>query len=194
MKGIVEDVGPEFVTGIVDVFDIAPDGQRLHLLQQRNLYVYNGADIVAAILAGRPGYTISTMYLEFENVASPGDPIVPPAYDRTSTVSYYSNLTSPRDFLRVPMIIQPTIVSSDLSKYEGNQVTFFGISSGVVGENGLPFTNVSNSTVFGGALCASPTPDTQANDKLFSRTYWADRAVLKQQNHQIGVQWTLRFL
>lgn len=191
---LIDIVRPEeFIRGFVTIFDFGPEGCKI-IGRQQNLYVYNGADIVAAALAGRPGYTIATMYMEFENVASPGDPIVPPAYDRDSSVDYYSNLADPRDFLRVPLTLTPTIASSDDSKYEGNQVTFFGISSGNVGENGLAFTHTVNSTVFGGALLASPVPDTQANDRILSRTYWASSAVLKQQNHQIGVQWTLRFL
>lgn len=191
---VKETIDPkDFVRGSVKLFDVDPFGALRLLAERHNLYLYSGADIVAAILAGKPGYNIATMYMEFENVASPGDPIIPPAYDRSSNVSYYSDLTSPRDFLRVPLTITPTIVSSDAGKYQGNQVTFFGISSGIVGENGLPFVHTVNSTIFGGALVASPVTDTQANDRLFSRTYWADAAVLKQQNHQIGVQWTLCF-
>lgn len=189
-----EVIPAEFVKGLVKVFDIAPNGNLSPLLSRENLYVYSGADVVAAALAGRAEYSVATMYLEFENLASPGDPIVAPTYDRTSDVSYYSNLSSPRDFLRVPLTLQPTLSSSDDSKYHGNQVTFFGISSDNVGENGLAFMHTVNSTVFGGALCASPVADTQANDVIVSRTYWEANGVLKQQNHQIGVQWTLRFL
>lgn len=192
---LIDNIKPDdFVRAFVRVFDIDSIGVWKLAAELSNLYVYNGADIVASALANRSGYHIATMYMEFENVASPGDPIIPPAYDRSSNVSYYSNLTSPRDFLRIPMTLQPTLASSDEDKYENNQVTFFGISAGNVGENGLAFMHTVNSTVFGGALCASPVPDTQANDRILSRTYWADAAVLKQQNHQIGVQWTLRFL
>ena len=192
---LMDNIHPDkFVRGSVKVFDIGPDQDKQLIAEQENLYVYNGADIVAAALANRPGYHIATMYMEFENLAAPGNPIIPPAYDRSSDVSYYSNLTSPRDFLRIPLTLQPTIASSDETKFEGNQVTFFGISAGNVGVNGLGFIYTLNSTVFGGALCASPVVDTQANDRILSRTYWADAAVLKQQNHQIGVQWTLRFL
>lgn len=185
---------PSFVRGKVELFLVDPTGERTLVHEQDNLYLYGGADITASALAGRPNYNIAAMYMEFENLASPGDPIVPPAYDRSSTVSYYSNLTSPRDFLRVPLTLSPTLASSDDTKFTGNQVTYFGISSGNVGENGLPFIYTQNSTVFGGALAATPVPDTQANDRLYSRTYWASSAVLKQQNQQIGVQWTLRFL
>jgi hypothetical protein len=194
MNPIIETVPKSFMRGFVKVFSVAPDGSKHLLKALENLYVYTGADVVAAALGGRPGFSVGTMYMEFENLAAPGDPIIPPSYDRSSTVSYYSNLTSPRDFLRVPLTLQPTIISSDESKYDGNQITFFGISSGSVGENGLAFSHTVNSTVFGGGLCASPVVDTQANDRLISRTYWASDAVLKQQNHQIGVQWTLRFL
>lgn len=192
---VIEVVRPrEFIRGDLKIFDIAPDDSRRLVCMVQNLYTYSGADIVTALVSGRPEYKIATMYMEFENLAAPGDPIVPPNYDRTSKVDYYSDLSAPRDFLRVPLTLTPTILTSDEELFSGNQVTFFGISAGNVGENGLPFIYTANSTVFGGALVASPVPDTQANDRLFSRTYWADAAVLKQQNHQIGVQWTLRFL
>ena len=189
----LDTITPDFVQGFLRILDFGPDGVR-EVCRVDNLYVHNGADIVASALANRSGYHISTMYMEFENLAAPNDPIIPPAFDRSANVAYYSNLSPPRDFLRIPLTLMPTLASTDDNKFENNQVTFFGISTGSVGENGLPFIHTQNSTIFGGALIASPVPDTQANDRLFSRTYWADGAVLKQQNHQIGVQWTLRFL
>lgn len=192
---MLEIISPkDFVEGFVEVFDQDPVGKRTIIAEQHNMYMYNGADINALLTAGQVAYRLGTMYLEFENLSSPGDPITPPAYDRSGGTAYYSSLASPRDFIRVPMSYAPTIVSSDPTKYQGNQITFLGISAGIVGQHGLTFSHTVNSAVFGGALIAAPVPDTQADDLVYSRTYWADRYVLKQQNHQIGIQWTLRYI
>jgi len=183
-----------FVIGEVRVFDVDAFGKRKLIAALVNEYLYSGADVAARLVGGYSAYKIGAMYFEFENLAAPGDPIIPPAFDRTGGVSYYSALAAPRDFIRVPMTITPTIISSDAAKYDGNQITFFAMTSGDVGEHAVAFSHTQNSTVFGGALVSTPEPDTQANDLVWSRTYWAADAVLKQQNHQIGVQWTLRFL
>lgn len=186
--------GKDFVLGLVKLFLVNQlTGARQLLHEFENLYLYSGADIAARLVGGQSTYRLATMYMEFENMVGPG-PIVPPAYTRASGIDYYSTLAAPRDFLRVPITLSPTIISSDAAKFEGNQITFFAVSSGSVGQHALPFSHTVNSAVFGGALVASPDADTQANDKIWSRTYWEDRFVLKQQNHQIGVQWTLRFL
>ena len=190
---MLEILKEDFVLGLVKLYLVNQlTGKRTLLHEFENLYLYSGADIAARLVGGQGTYRLATMYMEFENLPVIG-PIVPPAYTRASGIDYYSTLASPRDFLRVPITISPTIITSDAAKYEGNQITFFAISSGSVGQHALPFSHTVNSAVFGGALVAAPEPDTQANDKIWSRTYWADRYVLKQQNHQIGVQWTLRF-
>lgn len=188
-------VRPDFVEGWLRVFLADLQGQEVQpLFEQKNLYLFGGADIVASLVARRPGYGIATMYLEYENLPTPSTPIVPPSYDRAGGVGYYSTLSAPRDFLRIPLTIDPTIISSDPLVYAGNQVTFLSISSGSIGQHGLPFDHTVNSAIFGAGLVASPVQDTQANDIVWSRAYFADRYVLKQMNHQIGVQWTLRFL
>lgn len=185
----------DFVFGWVDLFLVDKiTGERTLVHSIKNLYTYSGADIAARLVGGQPSYKLGTMYMEFENVASPGDAIIPPTYGRGDGIEYYTGLSTPRDFLRIPITLSPTIISSDATKYDGNQITFFAISSGDVGMHGVAFSHTANSSVFGGALVASPDADIQANDLIWSRTYWADRYVAKQQNHQIGVQWTLRFL
>lgn len=189
MRDILDDP----VLGFVKVFDVAPDGVWTLIAEKKNLYMYGGADVLTKLVAGQPAYRLGIMYLEFENLSAPTDTITPPSYDRDGGVSYFSGLASPRDFLRVPISYSPSIATTDVSKYEGNQATFLGISAGSVGQHGLAFSHTVNSAIFGGGLVAAPVTDTQANDVVFSRTYWADRFVLKQQNHQVGVQWTLRF-
>lgn len=190
---MLEKLSKNFVVGSVKVFDVSPDGGCRQVYAGKNTYMYSGADICAKLLAGDVTYSIGAMYFEFENLASPGDPVVAPSYDRSGGISYYTSLASPRDFLRVPLVISPSLISSNDTNFDNNQITFFALSDGYTGQNGLAFSSAANSAVFGGALVATPTPGTQANDLIFSRTYWADDAVEKAENHQIGVQWTLQF-
>ena len=188
-----ETIRPDFVTGRIRLFLADQRGREIRSLHETpNLYLYGGADIACALVSGLP-FRIATMYMEFENLASPTDPIVPPTYDRTGGIGYYTSLAAPRDFLRIPITIQPTRQSSDPALYQGNRVSFFALTAGTIGQHGLPFSDTVNSAVFGAALCASPDPATQANDVVWSRAYFADRYELKQPNHQIGIEWSLQF-
>jgi len=192
---MLTSVRPDWVKGWIRLFEADQNGREIRTLhEQENLYLYGGADIAAALVGRRPGYSLGTMYFEYENLPTPSTPIVPPAYDRSGGVAYYSTLASPRDFLRIPITVEPTIISSDPTKFVGNQVSFLALSGGEIGQHVLPFSHTVNSAVFGAGLVASPVPDTQANDIVWSRSYFAANYVLKQQNHQIGIQWTLRFL
>ena len=73
---------------------------------KKNLVLYEWAALTGRLLNGLgTKYSIGGMYLEFENVASPGDTVTPPAFDRSRTISYYNNLSgsADRDYLRVPL-------------------------------------------------------------------------------------------
>ena len=166
----------------------------------KNLILFSGADILAQALAGTPGYKVSTLYLEFKNLAMPGDPVPIPSFDRTGGVAYYNGLASSLDidYLRIPLQISPSFGTSDETDYENNRVTFVGISEGTLGFHGKLFGSGANSAVYGAALVASPAPDDQTQDRVFSRVYagvvagWAS-AIEKQAGTQIGVTWTVRF-
>ncbi len=187
-----ETINNSFVVGEVSLWDIGPTGRRL-LFTLPNLYMYGGADVAAKVVSGQANYKLGAMYLEFENQAVPG-PITPPVYTRADGIDYYTALSGVRDYLRIPLTITPTYETSDAVKYDSNVVSFFAVSAGLVGMHGLPFDTASGSAVFGGALVATPDISIPANDLVWSRAYWADRAEYKQPNHQIGIHWTLRFL
>lgn len=180
--------------GDVKIFSFDPRTGVVHkLLEKQNLILYSGADVLAKLLAGQRT-PVNAMYMEFKNLAAPGDSITPPTFDREGGISYYNGLaTSPdTDFLRIPLTVNPTIESSD-GVYGGNQVVFFGVSEGTAGFHGKSFLDTANSAVFGAALVAAPDLADQSQDLVFSRIYSGIDKVLKVAGHQIGVTWTIRF-
>lgn len=158
-----------------------------------NMVVYQWATIVAKLLsAGDSRYRIGGMYLEFENTDNPGDPVSPPVFDRTRSVTYYDSLaaSSNRDYLRIP------ITASQLfSAGEGltdNQISYFARSSGSVGVHGKTFSSAANSVVFGGSLVAF-VDDTDATQDLIFSSWYFDVADQQQKlpSSQIGIEWQI---
>ena len=149
---------------------------------------------------GDSSYRISKMYVEYENVASPSDPVTPPSYTNMDTRSYYDNLTAPRDYLRVDTLSNPSI--SIKSGYEtlfpageGNVLTFYAQTAGSVGMNGLTFSDSVNSKVFGMALVAAPENADKTKDVIVTRAYFATGdQKLKAASGQVGITWDLEFV
>lgn len=162
------------------------------LIELQNLILFSGADILSQVLLGKVDYAVATMYMEFKNG---GGPVTIPAFGRDGGIMYYSGLSGSldRDFLRVPITINPTISSSDEVNYDGNQVTFFAISEGSVGRHGKPFSQGDGSVVYGAALVATPEPLDPTLDVVFSRVYSGIGEVEKQTGFEVGITWTIRF-
>lgn len=164
-----------------------------------NLRLYEAATIVANLLL-RNGlqYGISTMYLEYENLADPDDPVTIPSFDRGPGTgqAYYAGLaTSPdRDYLRVP-IISGTLASTDLVNYpHGNVITVFAQSAGLVGVNGKPFSAAAGSKVYGAAVVAAVADPDPSQDLVFARFYKdSDEQVAKLDTSQIGMSYQIPF-
>lgn len=164
------------------------------LVEIRNLILYGGADILALLIGGQSDYKLRTMYLEFQNLADPSDPITPPTFGRGDGISYYNGLISSpdRDFIRISLGVSPSFNTSG-ADYLNNITTFFGQSEGTVGFHGKPFGEASNSAIFGAALVASPDTEDQSKDIVFSRAYSGIDKILKQAGFEIGVTWSIRF-
>lgn len=162
-----------------------------------NLVLYEwGAIVGRQLVTGGTAYKIGGMYIEFENEGDPDTPAVAPGLSRDADqgVAYYNALsTSPdRDYLRVPLVAA-TLESSDEVKYpKGNLMTFFAQTSGVAGVWGRPFSDASNSRVFGAALVATPDWGDATQDLVLSRVYLdaADQQV-KLPTSQVGIEWGL---
>lgn len=162
---------------------------------KKNLVLYQWASIVGRLItSGENKYRISGVYLEFENVASPGDPVSVPSYTRTRSIEYYNDLadSSDRDYLRAA-ISATQLHSSDSDLFpSGNQPVFYAKSSGVAGVHGKPFGYASNSVVFGASLVAFPHETDYTQDLIFSTVYFdpSDQQP-KLATSQVGLEWEL---
>jgi hypothetical protein len=188
------------VSGFISTYVINDKGVWVPKAAFHNQIQWTWGEIACKLFGeGRPEYKIGGMYIEFENVASPGDVVTPPSFDRSEGLEYYSALSaSPtRDYLRVQLISAPK--SSLISGYEDasvnvNQLTFFAQSSGSTGVNGKTFSAAANSTVYGVALVAMPRWENMSQDLIFAREYYPTaQQILKQASSQVGVSWTEQF-
>jgi hypothetical protein len=162
-----------------------------------NTILYQWGTILSKLLTtGDQRYRIAGMYLEFENVGSPGDPVSPPGYDRTRGIDYYISTLSgnpDRDYLRVALTASMTASSDDELFPGGNIATFFARSDGVAGVLGRPFSHVNNSTIYGASLVAMPTVADPSQDLLLSTIYWdEDQQQPKLSTSQVGVEWEVQ--
>jgi len=168
------------------------------LFERANQIQYSWAILaVQAIGRGQGNYKINGMYVEYENVASPSDPVSVPSFDRSEGLEYYTGLAGDRDYLRVPLLAEPALaVASGYEDFfsgtgvEFNQATFLAQTSGVFGARGEPFGAASNSKVCGIALIAAPSWDDSTQDIIFGRSYFdTDEQILKQDGFQVGISW-----
>jgi hypothetical protein len=180
-----------------------PPKQLELIFQQSNQIQYDWGYVAAqSIGVGDRNFRISSLYIEYENVTLPGDPVTPPTFSRDEGVEYYTDLafSGARDFLRVPLLVEPSIgIAPGFEEWftegvDGNQLTFYTQTQGTAGFNGKPFSAAANSKVFGAALVATPVFADQTQDIVFARTYFdtADQEV-KSVSKQFGVTWDIAF-
>jgi hypothetical protein len=155
-----------------------------------NLVLYQWGEVVGKLLStGDAKYRIGGMYLEFENVSSPGDPVSVPSFGRDRTTTYYNDLSgsSVRDYLRVPLT-----ATTYADEAEQTLMDFFARSSGTTGVHGKTFSDSVNSTIFGASLVAFVDSTDATQDLLLSSYYFA---VADQQQKlstsQVGLEWQL---
>lgn len=155
-----------------------------------NLVLYEWATIAGKLLNGSGiNYSIGGMYLEFENTSGTASA---PTFDRSRTISYYNNLSAPRDYLRVSLT-STQLLSSDSSLYPtGNQCVFFSRSSGLEGVHGETFSDSVDSKIFGASLVAFVDDTDATQDLLLSSIYFeAASQQEKLPTSQIGIEWEL---
>ncbi|MEM1953106.1 MAG: hypothetical protein QW299_07235 [Candidatus Caldarchaeum sp.] len=168
-----------------------------------NQLQYDWARIAVQLFGfGRGEYRISGMYIEYENVANPNDPVsVPSSFPRSEGREYYQGLTGNKDYLRVPLLSLPSpFVSAGLeSEFDGtginfNSLSFFALTAGTQGVLGRPFSASNNSKIYGLALISSPNWNDPTKDLIFSRTYFSGpNQILKSVAYQVGVRWSHSF-
>jgi hypothetical protein len=183
-------------------------GLKLPICAQPNQIQYSWGFVAAKQLGRRqqperPDYSISAMYIEYENQSDPESAVSEASnFPRTLGVNYYNSLGSStnRDFLRVPIIVEPAIsVSAGFESYldvnqQGNKLTFFVQTSGAVGAHGRAFSDTVNSKVFAAALVAAPVFSDRTKDVIFARTVFSSaNQVTKEASSQIGITWDISF-
>jgi hypothetical protein len=194
------------VRGRVTLWRVTDSGLTLPVHTQPNQIQYSWGTIAARQIgyrrqAGRPDYHVSAMYIEYENVATPEDPVTEDDnFDRTLGIEHYNALSGSRDYLRVALTLEPTLgISTDYAEYftpgeNGNQLTFFAQSSGTAGVNALPFSHAVNSKVYAAALVATPDFNDRTKDVVFARTVFdLEDQITKEASSQIGITWDIAF-
>ncbi len=171
------------------------------LAEQENAWMYTWGYLACKAIGQRDAsYGINCMYIEYANVASPGDPVSIPSFNRQDSRSYYEGLGAGRDYLRIPLRSTPFIDAAP--GYEsyfpdpgtGNRLTVSAQSSGTQGTLGRPFSDTVNSKVAGVALVAAPSLSDRTKDVLFSRFYYStDKQKVKSAGQQFGIQYGLTF-
>jgi hypothetical protein len=184
-------------------------GLKVPVVSQHNQVQYTWGYLAAKALglrpqADRPKYHISAIYFEYENVSTP-ETVVSEAqsFSKTLSISYYNSFAGDRDFLRVPIILEPAFsVSPGYADklpidQELNQLTFFAQTSGNSGARGIGFgsnVNGKNSKIFAAALVSAPDMDDPTKDIIFARTVFsAASQVPKEASSQIGITWNIAF-
>jgi hypothetical protein len=190
--------------GLVDIWDVDEKSGLWRLLfRQKNQIQYEWAAIACQLFGfGKVEYKINAVYIEYENVAAGADPVSIPSFDRTEGREYFSGLSGPRDYLRVPLLSSPQLAVADgYSDYftgtgtDFNQLTFLAQTTGTSGSRGTAFGDSVNSKVAGLALVSTPDWSDATKDLIFGRAYFAQsKQVLKQSAHQIGVSWKQIFV
>ena len=195
------------VRGHVGLWRVEASGLLTPLHSQPNQIQFSWGHIAARQLgfrpqAGRPSFHISAMYIEFENVGAPEDPLSVDSFGRDLDTYYYDSLgeSATQDFLRVPLRLEPTLsISSGYEDYftdgqDGNQVTFFAQTSGLTGVHGKTFSHTVNSKIYAAALVATPSFNDRTQDVIFARTAFAsENQVTKEASAQIGITWDIAF-
>jgi len=182
-------------------------GLKTPVAAQPNQIQYSWGYIAAKQLgykrqADRLDYSISALYIEFENQADPATAISAAPFARDIDINYYNSLvnSSSRDFLRIPLSIEPALsvstgyVEKLPNTQQGNQLTFFVQTAGTAGVYGKTFSHLVNSKVFSAALVAAPVFSDRTKDAVFARTiFTAENQVTKEPSSQIGITWDVAF-
>ena len=155
------------------------------VVEGHNLVTYQGADIVAALLAGNAAYRIARMWFEYDN----GGPAVPVPGRGDDAASVIAEAVATRDIVRAPLVAAPLIEPSG-ANYDGNRGTYHAITPvGAIGEvNSLGFSSGAGSQVIALCLVASPAGLTINDDLVYAR-YALGSAVAVGTSGQMAATW-----
>ena len=156
-------------------------------------YMYEASDAFAKLLA-REDVQIY-IFIEYKNEATAGTPTPPTVSDLSKGIDYYLNDIGSGagdlgiDFLRLPIVSQPYVDTTDAAKYEGNRVTFYSQSQTIDGHHGKAFGNnpgTSVSHVWGAALVLVSDVADATKDKVILRCYFDD-VIVKPASGEVSI-------
>ena len=155
------------------------------ICEQKNLVMYEGADIIAGLLAGQP-LQLSHMYFHYCN-GTFVEPVNIGSNRALGRSWFYNNIpgsgnaNSTQDWLRVPIITTPKLFKSpsDSANYNNNGIYLTATSAASTSKTGessanLPFSSGANSKVLAVALVSATDPSDYRKDKIFSRVTLTD--------------------
>ena len=171
------------------------------ILQQQNLILFEGADIMAGLLAGDMNKRISHMYFEYENTA--GAPVAP-TITRADGRSYFASKTGAanKDWVRAPLVMNPSIsvIPTGSASYKGNGALFTATTASVTPANGI--ANAANyfassgangpSKITTAALVSAVNPNSNVEDLVFSRLNLSAAISLQPSSHVVFF-WNVKF-
>lgn len=204
------DLATNIVRGIVTLWRVDEStGIKLPVVKKFNQIQVSWGHIAAKQIGykrqpDRPDYSISAMYIEYENQTDPEEPVAVAEFDRNLGLEYYAALAqiSNRDFLRVPLRLEPSFgvaagspgANTLIENEQGNQLTFFAQTSGAQGVHGRVFSHTLNSKVYAAALVATPYFNDQSRDVIFARTNFSiGDQTGKEASSQVGITWDISF-
>ena len=157
------------------------------------LILSSGYDIMAGWASGALKTPINVMYVGFTN--DPGLSASPPNFD-DDIAAYFNSLPANRDYLRVPILSQPSTVSTNEQTYAGNQAIFVSITQSGTGVLGIDFQSAGPGTeasrVIEAALVVAPSIGDPEQDRIFAYTL-IEPAIPRGDGTQIAVQWAQTF-
>lgn len=170
------------IKGKVSIYSGKPDGPRELVFASENQIQDESYELLARLMSGDDSARVNTIYLEFENVATPETEATITAFSTAEGAEHFSNLSGPCDFLRQPLQIAPEV--------DGSSITYSGMFADGYGEHGLQFGGDGvNSRVYGMALVSAGADQTQ--DKVFARKNWDIQKV--KNGDLLYVTWTISF-
>jgi hypothetical protein len=131
-------------------------------------------DAIARILAGEN--ILIYMYIEFENMDSPGNNPTGSVADIDNDVTYFTGLGAGRDFIRIA-VLKPSQTNASAVEYSNNRVTFIGqVLDETNGVNGNEVFGTDGASIFsyiyGAAIVAVPDVNDVTKDLIIARSYF----------------------
>jgi hypothetical protein len=183
--------------GFFKIWAVDPvSGQRHLLIDKKNMILNEGADLLAAALAGVKYSNISHIYIGYKNHADGtfDKPVIDKEYSVKFT-SYNSGEYADFGYLRLPLAYSPSFINQD--GYQSNITVFTAVVATGDTANGAVFRpedygGAQPSQIFEVALVAATDPSGQAQDKVFSRAQF--EPLLYNPSYNLTITWGVQFL